>query len=68
MKGPQVVVGNLRNEDEASAISTTSFCSNIVILFALNSTRHGNGYSGIFHIISAFLTESFLGHDVSFYR
>ena len=63
IKGPQVVIGNFWNEDEASAIRATSFCSSIVILFALNSTRHGNGYSGIFHIISAFLAEGFFSHD-----
>ena len=65
VKGAQIIIRNLWNEDEASAIRATSFCSSIVILFAINSTRHGNGCSDIFYIISAFLAEGFFSHDGS---
>ena len=65
VKGAQIIIGNLWNKDEASAIRATSFCPSIVIHFALNCARHGNGCGGIFHIISAFLAESFFSNNDS---
>ena len=64
-KGAQIVIENLWNEDDVSAIRAMSFCSSIVIRFVINTIRHRNGYSGVFHIISAFLAEGFFGHNDS---